>query len=700
MTQDATKSNRGKTLKRVAALLCIAAVGWFAYAYATRYLAERPQFDEAAWSDANAVLVEVVGKDAVERGVVAIPKAKIAVPKRSFALTGIQPQPLISREMIWGNFISVFLDGPRSYLTRKSKVCPQADCVALLDEEKARHIFAVLYYLEKLQAATVTGRVNAKDSYLNRRFHLNDANYLGTGAQLASDGTKVDTVLIAHQLKAHLALSYIDDLFRSGQVRVTDSADQIRALGKALVAHNLPPHSVFGALPAEDGVDFLTTYPDPSALTLLTRAQRMAERAHSDGWWKHAPLVGRFYGPGAYACYLDGAEFAIWAAKALGGRPENERAQIAFNAREANRKDSYGPTCYLERAQPSEFAKLLAAKYPSYDARTRADLMHTYYFCRGTDIRVAQAGVDDSDIQARFLANWYVFKATRDPKALSTCLACLVGLYDVTKSNQYLLERYYGPLTQAYFDDPTLGEIPTAFRSITNGVGDEQALAQYLQPAPGALERILAVLLMAGGKENTDAAMRIAGAFEISDFVLPNGGYFHIRGEPSIGYATMLAIQSAENPQIADSIIEFLKARSPKLSSGICEAFVTGLAERGDTRLMEILDAAMKEERSSTGRKCVDRDTGSVLMDFADFLLRARMTVEMRNAADPIAYLSDTKTRDPALLQEAAARLLEERYTTVQLQALLADERCAGFRSAICLAIMHEREKGVLAQWQ
>jgi len=699
MTQEAAKSGRGKMLRRAVALLCVAAAACFVYAYTAKYLAERPRFDEAAWTDANAVLVEVVGKDAVERGVVTIPKAKIAVPRRAFARTGLCPSTVITCEVLHGPCMMLFLDGPRSFIVRKSETCPFADPVALIDEEKARHIVSVLHYLEWLQAPTVTGAVSRNEGELYRSFSLDAANY--GYATVSPEGKKLDTGAIALQLKGHLALAYVEGLFRRSEVRIATDADAIRALGKALLEHGLPPRNACDGLRMNYGIGFLTTYPDTSAIALLARAFKISQRGKADTWWKRLPLVSQFCAREKCEEYLSSADDAIRAETTLAGKPEGERAQTAFDAHPPNRGMPSWATWYLPTARPSDYAQLLASSLPSCDSTARREMISTYYRIWGKDVRVAQAGTRDTVVQTRFAANLQIFKLTRDPKALSACLACLGALYDPAKDVRYLLARYYGSLTQAYFDDPTLDQIPAAFLAVVNGAGDEQALAQYLQPVPEAMERILAVLLMAGGKENTGAAIRIASAYEIADLASPRGGYFSVHTDMYMGYPTMYAVQNARDPQTIERIIEFLQARSPKLSSGVCEALVRGLAERGETRLAPILAAALEEDRRSpTGRKCADQDKGYALMDFTDFLNRARMIVEMRNAADPIAYLSDTKARDLQLLQEATARFLEERYTTPQLQALLADERCGGFQSAICLAIMHQREKDTLAQWQ
>jgi|GEM_PF-5777741 len=689
--QESSKVARSVTLKRILIVALVAPAVFIAAFWATR-TPERPRFDENAWRDATAVLQQQVGKAAVEHGVFAIPKAEILVPERSFAcVPSSYTWPLSTEQVLRGSTV-VVLDGPRSFLVSKSPVCPVADPVAKLDEQLARHIFGVLCYLELVEANGVTGFVDSR--YSDWTFHLNDANFDNPNSPLTSDGKPINTRLVTPQQKGRLATLYFDSLVEGGAVHFLEKPDDISALGKELIERGLPVRNICDAIRVNYGLGFLTSHPDQAALPLLKRVDRITQKSQQHSKWMRLPLIRRFFMDERFVSYLAMVSDTLWAAETLAGRSEAERIQLAFDARVAGGRQSFAAAFYLAPAHPFEYARLLAEHYPTCDAKSRAESIRNYYRSWGSDVQVAQAGADDADPVARFAANWQLFSTTKDPKYLLECVGCIKSLNSDPAVNAHQLRIFYGRLAQAFFDDPTLVQVPEAFLGLLRAFPDNKSLNGFVLSKPAAAERISAVLLLAGGSENANAAMKIAGTFETLAAASPNDDYFHGTADSSIGLATLCAIANAKDPLVADTVLEFLDARKPGLDSSVCEPLIAGLAARGDSRLVGILEAALDAERRfPSTRPCRDPNVDYENITFRQFLSRALVTVEMRNAPDPIAYLGDSTGIDLGLMTQPVARFFADRYTTSELQAFLADDRCARIRTPLYLALCIQHDK-------
>lgn len=570
--------------------------------------------------------------------------------------------------------------------------------IAQLSENDARRICATVFYSDSTAAESMSGQYDVR--YSCCRLFVNDPDF--PSGTLPSR----DTGSVLGQLRARTAARLLHSVMRDKATFLSDSS-ALSSWAREALHRSVPPRTMAAALEADHAIEQLEMNPDAAALPLLRKAA--ATTTPSRFWDSLAslPLLKNVLASRKYGEWLGEADFAIWAAENLPGKSPELVPGLLRDLYGTPRTLGYFARKYLETNHPESAAAAIVASCQSLDASMRGSKLREYYIW-GRDPAVALAFAADADSLTRFHANLRLYDLTGDSKYVASLLSGLpplagalspgvpskpgyatlsqtgalavrtksapvspagVALAAGTPNTAGPTNSCYRMLAEVYFRYPA-PEIADALRAALSALPNGPAgLESY------TAEPLAAVLILARGRANFDAAIAIVDTCK----PMPNGDGLILRH----------AIKRCGDPEVIDALVELLSKRSPDFRGRLCEAVVEGLAARGDERILPLIEAALVQEASApSSYKAEDSNAYGRAITIGDMLSRAALIVQMRTAADPLAFLLEMPDAEMAALSRPAAELLAERFTADQLRLLLSDRRYAFLRDAIYCALL------------
>ncbi len=677
----------------IIAVVAIAAIH-AAFTFIPPWWDARPRFYPDAWAEADSILREEVGNAAVDKGLFFIPKDKVRAPRNlEITLTSnLPPQNDTLSD-------SCLVCGDTVYLGNAQRL-------ARVSPEKARHVVAVFAYLRNVVAAD-QGEPPEIDS-TSFFYRLKEDSFVR-----AKDDDGERTLVAA--VRVHSGLRYCERL-QNGALPLLDQDEEIGRLAYALLQEVIPPRTSFQESLAETATDLLDESPCLDAVDLLKRMisiQDARDSASRRDWLRRIPVIGRLFAGPREDYDIPSADYVLTTTLALGGKSPQERVDFALNLlfgeeKPSDELENFRPVCYLVQNWPDAFRERVIKEWPGLTPEDRGGYFRCINQC-GTGIEaIAALVVAEDDEHLRAKAGCVLCKTTGESRFLDECIG-LMPLWDKSDpSKDFEWTTECESLRDLYKEDRTLKAIPDYFSKAWLSLPQTSKNKDVLRHLP--IESCFTTLTLAGRPDTLSAAVEILDVYADPPVSSPDtqfcGGVYRYNSIELFSEDTYEMLVETADPACIDAMLAYLQKDPSCLMGRMREAYTNILAKRGDMRVLPLIEQAVLAAgpvKEPEAKATDDIESNAYLYyggyssddyqrrSYVNWLYRSAAEVRITNAPDPLAHLLASTEKERTFAAAPAAELLAARFTESELLALLADDTYAPIRMHVFLALCNRR---------
>jgi len=688
-----------KRLVVLSIVLAIAAL--IAWRCVLSRLNSRPRFYADSWNDAVAALREEVGSSLVDAGFWSIPRQPLALAGP--CATAVQSLTDKDVKEFKGMSFFVSLDGSRSMLAGRvwsaeaATKPPVRARVARLTESEARGVIAAFRYL-----GTITPRHDLGDSDSIERFlrsgDFGAASYDTSPAPLAPSLSEDKSVLSA--VRARAAARFAEKVVTIGRFQYLREDKDVSALALSTLGSCYPCKNRFSQETASNAIDLLEDYPAASA---VKRLKWIEKRRQGNNWldnlWR-IPVIGSLFSAGRSDSSFDvSADSALWTCENLSRKSAAQCVDILDGVAFAKTSGQNFSDCHFIQRWPLEFNNSLKKHWSSLDGDEIRNYLRCMNLCGLPTPEIAQLAAGSQEGVTRARGNLMLYDLAGSGEYLARCLKDLPlwnDLRAVDPDTRRDWQPVYEGAALAYMRNKTLSEIPAALSAGIDKLRPQDlvwnAVSEQLS------DEVVAALVTAGGRPCADALANVFRCWTANELDSANemGIYRSSHDEPIdfLGDTTKRALAESRDPMVADVLLAYIESTSPAPEPRLRNAFVYALAMQGDRRLAAVLAKRSKPAAARESEEAVSSDfeatheprPGQPAADTSLAIL------DLRNAADPLAFLLERSSQGLIRMSDAAGFTLSDKYPAAELEKLLLDERFAKLAGPLYLALCRKRE--------
>jgi len=696
---------------RVLLVLAILAAICAAFYAVPRVITTWPRFDENAWAEATQALRAEVGSPSVDGGAFAVPRKKLSCPYRGHATLTVDDG--VKYERRW--WMLVVAPGASRLVACKSKLVPAGGHwrpydprTASLTDTQARRIWTALRFLSSVQSAPPPDAVIETKQKLVFMSCFADATW--PRWRVAERTTETKPLPLPTLVGMASQARYLDSLSAS-LAWSTSPGDTVPAMIDWLRMASRPFTRADREAASWPVERYLSLHPDVRAVApLCAVSYEVAWNKYcSFGWWRtHVPFFRYPTRPDPFVQDYNEGTFRF--IEAVAGRSPQEQCRIATAIALSPEGKAVPATLaapaldprnehtlrraalmYLAATQGDKWCETLLKHAESVGAVPRT-AMAMYYdeLPTASEARLARLGVNDPAPGISCYYRYHLFRITRD-------LACLDPLWQMADAPG--LSRGDGhnyasqTLAWAYCLDPSVGDLPAFFREHLNEDSWQEATSTIAKKGGPENDQFLSELILDRAK-----ALRPFGYDPNDEDDETTGALNRVR-------IWVASYQAFYNPSsAADSLCAFLKSPEASRPQGpFRDRAIAILGTVGDASALRILEELYAQQRSNVTWQSSKLDDPewlppgpacyTAMPDPVTLLSGSITAIRCRQSPDPLAFLRslDDASRKIAVSGPYLPTILAAKYSTEELEALLADPSHAWLRQPIYSALVYKR---------